>query len=620
VVNVDDDAVGLPLINGVTIEDQLLGVDTSQITDADGLSNVTFSYQWYRDQVAIAGSTTDQLLLSDVDVDAQISVAVTFTDDRGMQYTRTSELTGPVKNLDDSVTGQPVIVGQAIEDQPLSLDLSGIADADGMQNAVFSYQWYSDGLVIDGATDATYTPTDADFGKEISVLVSFFDDRGGRSVTLSQPTDLVQGINDAPAGVPVMVGTFVEEEVLYADISGIVDPDGLPSGYQYQWFKDGVAISGATQQAYTLTIDDVGQRVSVQVEYVDLQGTREVLRSAESPEIDNINDPPELQNLRFEIRFGETLDAGAEFFQQQAFDIDGDALQAIVVSTPTSGTLEAQPDGSFVFTPATGFFGEVTFSWVASDGEFISEAASVTIVIAPPIDTALPPDEGGGTGTSQPGSSGGQGTPDASDEGLSQSDLDQLKSDGADNGGDASLGGVQAIEDISDEQFESSLLVFAYASDATQQGADGYEVDARAHSLKPLLAEQSHNQSSISLYTEVAETVADSIDWAHYNFAEVNRHIWEQLNYSESHLSTILRNRQLLAGSFGAATGGIAVVIVSWLRNSVLLLGVLQQRPIWSSMDPLLLIQGLRNQDTETLEDVFKDQKEKLYGSGETVV
>ena len=620
VANVDDDAVGLPLINGVAIEDQWLGVDTSQITDADGLSNVSFSYQWYRDQVVISGGTTDQLLLSDIDVDAQISVSVTFTDDRGMEYTRTTVPIGPVKNLDDSVTGQPVIVGQAVEDQQLSLDLAGIADADGMENTVFSYQWYRDGLVIDGATEATYTPTDADFGKGITVLVSFVDDRGGSSVTLSQPTDPVQGFNDDPTGVPVMVGTFLEEEVLYADLSGLVDPDGLPSAYQYQWFKDGVAISGADQQAYALTIDDVAQRVSVQVEYVDLQGTREVLRSAESPLIDNINDRPELQDLGFEIRFGESLDAAAEFFQQQAFDIDGDELEAIVVSTPSSGTLEVQPDGSFVFTPRTVFFGEVSFSWVAFDGEFISDAATVTIVIAPPIDTTLPPDEGGGTGTSQPGSSGGPGTPDANDEGLSQSDLDQLKGHGASKLDDSSLVGEQAIEESGDEQFESSLLVFAYASDSIRQGANGHEIDVRVHSLKPLLTEQSHNQSSVSLYTEVAESVADSIDWAHYNFAEVNRHIWEQLNYSESHLSTILRNRQILAGSFGAATGGIAFAIVSWLRNSVLLLGVLQQRPIWSSMDPLLLIQGLRDQDTESLEDVFKDQKEKLYGSGESVV
>ena len=620
VANVDDDAVGLPLINGVAIEDQWLGVDTSQITDADGLSNVSFSYQWYRDQVVISGGTTDQLLLSDIDVDAQISVSVTFTDDRGMEYTRTTVPIGSVKNLDDSVTGQPVIVGQAVEDQQLSLDLAGIADADGMENTVFSYQWYRDGLVIDGATEATYTPTDADFGKGITVLVSFVDDRGGSSVTLSQPTDPVQGVNDDPTGVPVMVGTFLEEEVLYADLSGLVDPDGLPSAYQYQWFKDGVAISGADQQAYALTIDDVAQRVSVQVEYVDLQGTREVLRSAESPLIDNINDRPELQDLGFEIRFGESLDAAAEFFQQQAFDIDGDELEAIVVSTPSSGTLEVQPDGSFVFTPRTVFFGEVSFSWVAFDGEFISDAATVTIVIAPPIDTTLPPDEGGGTGTSQPGSSGGPGTPDANDEGLSQSDLDQLKGHGASKLDDSSLVGEQAIEESGDEQFESSLLVFAYASDSIRQGANGHEIDVRVHSLKPLLTEQSHNQSSVSLYTEVAESVADSIDWAHYNFAEVNRHIWEQLNYSESHLSTILRNRQILAGSFGAATGGIAFAIVSWLRNSVLLLGVLQQRPIWSSMDPLLLIQGLRDQDTESLEDVFKDQKEKLYGSGESVV
>ena len=49
------------------------------------------------------------------------------------------------------------------------MDTSGIADEDGLENAVFSYRWIADGSDISGATGATYTLADGDEGKTIRV-------------------------------------------------------------------------------------------------------------------------------------------------------------------------------------------------------------------------------------------------------------------------------------------------------------------------------------------------------------------------------------------------------------------------------------------------------------------
>ena len=62
----------------------------------------------------------------------------------------------------------------------LTASTSGIADADGLTGATFSYQWVSsDGTTdtdIQAATDSTYTLLDADEGKTIKVRVTFTDD------------------------------------------------------------------------------------------------------------------------------------------------------------------------------------------------------------------------------------------------------------------------------------------------------------------------------------------------------------------------------------------------------------------------------------------------------------
>ncbi len=86
-------------------------------------------------------------------------------------------------------TGEPTISGTARVGMTLTADPSGITDADGTANAVFSYQWVSnDGAVdadIAGATGADYTLQASDEGKTIKVRVAFTDDSGNPESVVS---------------------------------------------------------------------------------------------------------------------------------------------------------------------------------------------------------------------------------------------------------------------------------------------------------------------------------------------------------------------------------------------------------------------------------------------------
>ena len=104
-----------------------------------------------------------------------------------------------------AATGAPTITGTAAVGQPLAVDLTGIADADGLTNASYSYQWVrvdADGLSnpadITDATDATYTLVDADLGKTLKVRVTFDDDGGNTETRTSAATATVT----PAAGVP----------------------------------------------------------------------------------------------------------------------------------------------------------------------------------------------------------------------------------------------------------------------------------------------------------------------------------------------------------------------------------------------------------------------------------
>ena len=178
--------------------------------------------------------------------------------------------------------GAPTISGTVQVGETLTAYTSGIADADGLANATFSYQWITDDSVIVASAARTYTPTDGDRGKSIKVRVSFTDDAGNEETLTSANTATVEARANSPAtGLPTISGTAQVGETLTANTSGVADVDGLSNvQYEYRWLANDSGISGATNATYTLVAADEGQVIKVRVSFTDDAGNNETLTSA----------------------------------------------------------------------------------------------------------------------------------------------------------------------------------------------------------------------------------------------------------------------------------------------------------------------------------------------------
>src|SRR5262249_11915932 len=65
------------------------------------------------------------------------------------------------------------------------------------------------------------------------------------------------------------------------------------------------------------------------------------------------------------------------------FDLSGNPLTAVLVMSPTHGTLSFGTDGSFTYTPKTNFVGIDSFTYQASDGIDLSNVATGTLTVNP---------------------------------------------------------------------------------------------------------------------------------------------------------------------------------------------------------------------------------------------
>ena len=304
-------ATGAPTISGAAQVGETLEADTSGIADVDGLGNVQYEYQWLADDSDISGATNATYTLAAADEGKSIKVQVTFTDDAGNDESLTSAATdavaaGPTPN--SPATGAPTISGTAQVGEVLEADTSGIADADGLSNVQYEYQWLGDEADISGATNAAYTLADTDEGKAIKVQVSFTDDAGNEETLTSGATEAVEARPNSPAtGAPSISGAAQVGETLTADISGIADEDGLDNAsFSYQWTAGGSDIQGTTGSTYTLSDDDEGKTIQVRVTFTDDAGNPEALTSAPT---DAVQPPPNSPTITGTARVGQTLTA-----------------------------------------------------------------------------------------------------------------------------------------------------------------------------------------------------------------------------------------------------------------------------------------------------------------------
>ena len=200
-------ATGAPLIQGTPEPGRTLFAETSSIEDPNGLEQVRFGYQWTADdgggETEIAGATHLTYVVAAADAGRTLRVRVSFVDRHGYAESLTSAAVA-VAAAPDAVqqrtanrpaAGVPTISGAPQVDETLTAEISAITDADGLEDAVFEYQWLlNDGTAdtdIAGATDSNYTVAAADEGKMIKVRVSFTDDAGNEESLTSPATEEV---------------------------------------------------------------------------------------------------------------------------------------------------------------------------------------------------------------------------------------------------------------------------------------------------------------------------------------------------------------------------------------------------------------------------------------------
>ncbi|OOV87159.1 hypothetical protein BTA35_0209190 [Oceanospirillum linum] len=335
---------GTVTIKGTAKQGETLAV-SNNLADPEGLG--ALSYEWFAGGVIIDGATGTTYTLSRADVGKTITVKASYTDQQGTFETVTSAATATVTNLNTLPTGGITINGTAKQGELLTLS-NNLADADGL--GTLSYEWFADGITIDGATGTTYTLSKADVGKTITVKASYTDQQGTFETVTSAATATVTNLNTLPTGGITINGTAKQGGLLTLS-NNLADADGLGT-LSYEWFAGGVIIDGATDTAYILSKADVGKTITVKASYIDQQGTSETVISTATSVV-KATLPPEIEWKGLPDSDGDGIPESVEDFAPSADglaqgDGNGDGIadreQSDVSSVPFRNTDQVSSD------------------------------------------------------------------------------------------------------------------------------------------------------------------------------------------------------------------------------------------------------------------------------------
>ncbi len=206
VVNVNDKPTGVVRLTGESAEDSALILDVSDVYDEDGMG--PFNYTWQRTSPNTGWENyteddTEVLNLRQEHVSFTYRVRVEYVDgfdNREVIYSNESEA---VRNVDDPVLGDVVIVGEEKEGARLEARTDSLSDDDGIASIDVAWERSRDGrnwVSLTGENTKNLKLDQTVVGSQVRVKATLVDRFGVETVLHSQPTRIIENVNNVPVG------------------------------------------------------------------------------------------------------------------------------------------------------------------------------------------------------------------------------------------------------------------------------------------------------------------------------------------------------------------------------------------------------------------------------------
>ncbi|HUG69286.1 MAG TPA: Ig-like domain-containing protein, partial [Pirellulaceae bacterium] len=231
----------------------------------------------------------------------------------------------------------------------------------------------------------TYTPTSGSgfFGTD---TFTYRAHDGIASSNTATVTITVNPLNPAPITAADSY-TLEEDSVLTVNAAnGVLANDSAPGGATLT----AVLVEGPAHGTLSLNADGSFTYTPVAnfsatdaFTYAASDGTRTSGATTVTITVLPHSDAPVAVNDGFTTMVDQTLviNAAAGVIANDS-DPNGDSLTVTLQSSPANGAIALSGDGSFTYTPNTGFTGTDSFTYTASDGSLTSNTATVTITVA----------------------------------------------------------------------------------------------------------------------------------------------------------------------------------------------------------------------------------------------
>tara|TARA_B110000914_G_scaffold223543_1_gene239247 strand:+ start:2294 stop:3421 length:1128 start_codon:yes stop_codon:yes gene_type:complete len=282
-------------------EDEPILIDISSLLDPDRIGLTTL--QWEVDRLdgqgwmPMSGANSPVFIPRQEHVGHSLRAQLSYTDGKGSIENLVSPATSPVQNINDPPLGQLQVVGKALENQVLRVDVTGVRDEDGAGVTSFVWEGSVDGIKWTslGSADSTLVLTQSEVGLYVRSVVSYVDKYGQPEFVVSEIAGPIANVNDNVVGTPKVVGVALEGEILSLNMSDLTDPDGVfTESIYWESSVDNIwhHIPGANSQYLELTRYLTGVNVRAVVSIVDRFGSVENTPSAQVGPVEAINSRP----------------------------------------------------------------------------------------------------------------------------------------------------------------------------------------------------------------------------------------------------------------------------------------------------------------------------------------